>query len=428
MRINTPGNRSFPSPYDVEFSETSLSLTQGTDDDLKHLRRFALLESLELRGTKFTDQVLLELRQLPALKTLVLSFPHLTSAGLKEVAELKHLEELTIIGGRAIDDEILGSLSNLKSLRSLKLEHTEITGTGLGHLAALPQLENLALRGSALTDDGLTHLRDLTQIRSLNLSGDQLSDKAIEPLENLTALEQLSIARYVPPSGNVGHPQRAQIARDGMPFQRGLQQLRSLSLEGLDITDEALRSISQLKSLQKLKCSSGFSDGPELQELDNLCRLPELRELAIYLNNIAPGGLAKLKGCRSLETLHVSCPSDTHLLALSTLTQIKELNVSGEFTNKGLAGVAGLTGLKRLNLYGNYTDAGVEHLKELVLLEELALGADYRQSRRLTDDCLPNLLGLKHLLRLTFERTKVTDIGVRKLKQSLSPKLSISRR
>lgn len=92
-----------------------------------------------------------------------------------------------------ISDDILRDLSQCSHLRTLNLDHTEITDRGLEHLAAQKNLESLSLVGTKVTGDGLRHLAALTHLRILWLSDTAISDHGLEHLTILKNLEQLTI-------------------------------------------------------------------------------------------------------------------------------------------------------------------------------------------------------------------------------------------
>ena len=86
-----------------------------TDPDLKILKEFEGLQTLDLANSRITDVGLKELKGLKGLKWLGLNGTRITDAGLKELKELKGLE-------------------------MLRLDHTQITDAGLKDLKqALPE-------------------------------------------------------------------------------------------------------------------------------------------------------------------------------------------------------------------------------------------------------------------------------------------------
>lgn len=108
---------------------------------------------------------------------------------LRKSPELGYLT-LTRTG---ISDDILRDLSQCPHLRTLNLDHSEITDRGLEHLAAQKSLESLSLVGTKVTDDGLRHLTALAHLKILRLSDTAINDHGLEHLTILKSLEQLTI-------------------------------------------------------------------------------------------------------------------------------------------------------------------------------------------------------------------------------------------
>lgn len=92
----------------------SLSETNVTDDDFKHLRRFWNIRDLYLRNTR------------------------VTSDGIGSLSRLTTLETLNI-SNTSIDDGAIRSLSQLKNLTTLNVHGTNISSLGIDRLRlALP--------------------------------------------------------------------------------------------------------------------------------------------------------------------------------------------------------------------------------------------------------------------------------------------------
>jgi hypothetical protein len=68
-------------------------------------------------------------------------------------------------------DDDLGVLCELRGLRALVLNGTQVTDDGLGAVAGLPRVKELTLRGGNFTDAGLRHLEAMRGLRLLRLWG-----------------------------------------------------------------------------------------------------------------------------------------------------------------------------------------------------------------------------------------------------------------
>jgi internalin A len=98
--------------------EVGLGDTKLTDADLKELKAFAGLTSLDLARTQVTDLGLKELKNLKQLTRLVLCRTKVTDAGIVELKDLKQLKELFLRGTEVTD---AGVADLQKALPSCKI-------------------------------------------------------------------------------------------------------------------------------------------------------------------------------------------------------------------------------------------------------------------------------------------------------------------
>ena len=85
-----------------------------------------------------------------------------------KTAAFSNLEDLSLIGQRAIGDKGVSFLADLRLL-SLDLSRTGVTDAGLLYLTKMP-LQTLLLRGTRVTDQGLIKIH-LLPLESLYLEG-----------------------------------------------------------------------------------------------------------------------------------------------------------------------------------------------------------------------------------------------------------------
>ena len=179
---------------------------------------------------------------------------------------------------------------------------------------------------------------------------------------------------------------------------RGLHQLSTLELSGLDITDAALENIAGCTTLQEL-----YLDGTQItdQGLKVVQKLTNLEVLALQKTKITSAGLAHLAG----------------------LKQLRVLNLSGcAITDDGLKHLAGLAALDTLALPDTQvTGAGLAHLKSLDRLRVLNLNHD-----AIDDAGLEQLMEHAELRMLYLKKTPVTAPGVKALDDAV-PGLAIYR-
>ena len=90
-------------------------------------------------------------------------------------------------------DGILVSLAELKSLKAVNLDDTQVSDAGLAHLVELKSLEGVSLNNTHVSDTGLAHLAELKSLTGLCLQDTQVSDAGLPHLAELKSLESLDL-------------------------------------------------------------------------------------------------------------------------------------------------------------------------------------------------------------------------------------------
>jgi RND family efflux transporter MFP subunit len=152
--------------------------------------------------------------------------------------------------------------------------------------------------------------------------------------------------------------------------------------------------------------------------LECLKGLSQLRSLSLHGVEVTDAGLQNLKGLTQLQSLDLERTkvTDAGLEILKGFAKLQSLNLFGtSVTDAGLRYLDGLPNLQPLDLsHTKVTDAGLEHLKGLTALQTLSLA-----STDVTDAGLLHLKGLTNLRMLNLSYTRVTDAGVRDLRKAL---------
>ena len=173
-------------------------------------------------------------------------------------------------------------------------------------------------------------------------------------------------------------------------------------------------------------------DGPQVTD-DTLALIAKLPYVKYVSLNSATGitdiGLAHLARMHNLEgvTLFSNRITDTGVVHLTGLTQLKILWAGGWITDSSLEHISKLEGLERLKIDGatRITDRGLAQIAKLDNLQRLHLGGGAKSSAnpqdytRITDGGLVTLYGLKNLEFLSLNTTEVSQAGIDKLKESL---------
>jgi Leucine-rich repeat (LRR) protein len=155
-------------------------------------------------------------------------------------------------------------LAQLPKLTSLSLEFDDWDNFPLECLAKLPQLQVLDLVNH-IADVDLSHLETLTDLRSLSVTSDQMSEDGLRSIGKVRSLEHLSI-------DNEGF---LSFSGAAISYLCALTSLRHLKLVACDVQD--LHAVAQLSSLEILHV--GANDG--LLDLLPLAQLPRLTKLTI---------------------------------------------------------------------------------------------------------------------------------------------------
>jgi hypothetical protein len=151
--------------------------------------------------------------------------------------------------------------------------------------------------------------------------------------------------------------------------------LQSLGIGELDMTDDHLRSLSNLENLVSLSCESWEQVTDE--GLQHLGQIRSLKAVRLSNSGVTDAGLEHLSGLHQMGVLFlegtvVEGPGFVHL---KTLPNLGELFLSGsKFSDDGLAHVAESPDLSSLHLNGTaVTDRGLEHLSRTPQLRRLSL-------------------------------------------------------
>jgi hypothetical protein len=174
----------------------SLSCTDITDEDLRHIAGMTQLTGLGLSRTRISN--LEHLRNLTALDRLNLDGTAI--ADLEPLTRLIGLQELWLTDV-PVHSETVQALSRMEDLHYLALTNTPLTDAGLAHVAGLSQLDKLLLSGTQVSDAGLVHLACLTKLTELQLHRTRVSGTGLAHLAGLTELNSLTLDSLVVDNG-----------------------------------------------------------------------------------------------------------------------------------------------------------------------------------------------------------------------------------
>ncbi|MBL8792498.1 MAG: hypothetical protein JNM56_01195 [Planctomycetia bacterium] len=179
----------------------TLDLNDGlTDARLAMLTGLGALEYLQTNRAQLTDDGCKPLAKLQSLRTVKFFHPgkEFSGAGLVHLADLPHLQQLTVAGSLAFNDDGLAAVAQLTRLQDFRTWHAGGTDEGVKKLKDLPNLKGLNL-GQRLTykapasptDETLALLVELKSLETLQLSEARLTLSALQKLKQLPALKKL---------------------------------------------------------------------------------------------------------------------------------------------------------------------------------------------------------------------------------------------
>ncbi|XP_063062726.1 uncharacterized protein si:ch73-173p19.1 isoform X2 [Engraulis encrasicolus] len=343
------------------------------------------LQKLVLNSYSYaTNELLRQLRAFTALKHLSLvNSPLITDSGLSVLSSLSKLQYLNLSSCSKLTDCCLQYITGLKCLSFLALDQTKISDSGLVlYLRSAPSsLVQLSLNQTAITEATLAELPSCTpQLRLLSIKHTKVA--------NVSALADLC-------------------------------SLQTLHLDGTSVREDSLQSLANHASLFVLSLAGiPVADGNHTLELIADLSLTQLT----------------LPGRHSV--------TDSGLLFLSRLVMLSELDLTDytQVTDQGVTHLAALTRLKKLSLCNTQvSDTGLLSLASLQELLDLCLDRCAVSSRGVARliTRLPHLQvlglastpvgdsvvrrGLIHcpeLLKLNLSRTRITDHGLKFLRQT----------
>jgi len=254
------------------------------------------------------------------------------SSDVMTILEVETLEALSI--QHAIADELPARRIVFPNrLRELDLEiKGQVAPQHLDGIAELDQLRYLTL-GVTVSDADIRWLDRLTRLRSLNLMHTGITDQSLHRIGSLLSLRELRLGRR--PVMKTSEPWQlrqkdgkqeptARLRRVGYwDLELGNVKIISGETDGSEITDQGLKQLEPLKSLEILELSRcAISD----ESLDSIASLQGLRELYLDGTPITNDGLSGLISLSELHTLGLAQTSIT-LDGLKSLTELPSLQL-----------------------------------------------------------------------------------------------------
>ncbi|NQV23854.1 MAG: hypothetical protein HQ518_05745 [Rhodopirellula sp.] len=306
-----------------------------------------------------------------------------------------------------ISDSSLAQLASspeaAAAITEIDMHGAGVSGHGLSFLKALPNLETLNASGLPVSPDSLTVIGKSQSLKNINLSNSGANDLVISELSQIPHLQSLNLdGTQVTGGSATGFGSMLELtdlslantaADDQVVAGLASLPLRNLNLVRTRITNAALASILEIKTLESLNVSFCGVTGEGFKGFNK----SNLKVLAVGETGFGVEGLVAIKGMASLENLNIYAAG---------LVEHKLANVFRTFPK-----------LRILNAGKNaVTDAGmVVFFKGHKTLEELLLYGN----KGITDNGLAALIGVKTLKLLDVSDTSCGAAGGNALKAKL---------
>lgn len=361
------------------------------------------------------------------------SFKHNREVSLICIENLRHLPMLThlYLEYSNLDDSMTAPMGDLKRIKHLSLNGTNITRETMRQVGKLTTLESLNLRALAhhkdgIGDDGLSELAPLDQLRVLNLTMNMdISPTGFHVLENLTSLRSLYLTDTRFDQRSVGYLtklKRLSVLHtpDLSPFK--LRAISHLPIRILNCGKLESRDVEHLTRFKNLEALPSHPDHYiDDTNLRHLTKLTKIKTLSLSEGSVSDHGLIRLPELPHIESLTITTNGSDYPEiksdGLKRLTQFKNLRhltlVALKVDDEFLEAIGNLQKLETLELqYLPITGIGFQHLRN-ENLHHISL-----EGSKIENETLGYLSQLPKLKNLELHDTPVNNEGLRALSSS----------
>ncbi|XP_021378787.1 uncharacterized protein LOC110466558 [Mizuhopecten yessoensis] len=310
----------------------------------------------------------------------------ITDAGLKPLVVLKKLKHLDLSSCKQLSNKCLAAIIEFKCLTALSLEETGVTDTGMiEYLTSCPTcLQHLNLNKTQVTEKLIPHLKDLPVLKSLYLEHTQVS--GLSGVQDLNTLETLDIAHTSIVTDSmlcVCHSRTLQCLgishTENINGDQALQYIKDLRLHAINLpsrvttTDRGMSFIANFQ-LTTLDLTNYINVGDE--GMSHIGKISSLRKLMLANTKITDQGMFLLEGLSNLEVLYLDKTnvSDQGAAVIKSFPGLRELSLSSTCITSALLQESTLNrciNLTKVNLSRtSVTERGVQiiQMPSLVLL------------------------------------------------------------
>ena len=258
-------------------------------------------------------------------------------------------------------------------------------------------------RGLTIDDSQLASLVRFPRLRAVRLGGTAVTDEGMKTIGQIASLEDLDLRDCA-------------ISDDGLAHLVSLGRLKALRLSGksgvCSVSDDGMVHVAKLGNLKLLAVDFLWISEDGIKSIVGLKNLEELYMAETTIGNEAVLLFAQFPKLTKLRIARNQIDA-SGVADLAKLQHLQELDLSecAQLLDDATGPLAELKKLKKLNLWRlNISDAGIQPLKGLTALESLNL-----DNTRLSDEGMAYLSGLTNLTFLHLGSTQITDAGLNSL-------------
>ncbi|HEY9793290.1 MAG TPA: protein kinase [Candidatus Obscuribacterales bacterium] len=328
------------------------------------------------------------------------------------------------------DESLRTGWQRMLNQQKLYLNKTQVTDFGLNFVALILPLQELNLNSTAVKN--LSPLQKLRYLQQLDVGTTGVNDKSLPPIVKLP-LRQLIVAND-------------DITDQGVKTIAQIKTLDHLDVAGTNITDNAAGILATLPNLHvwildRTKITDAFAERMPTEQptylalnstgltnkglLQLTSRLPNLQGVSFGDSATDDKSVDILCSVRNLHQVYLNktCANDTTVKKFSQLKHLETLGLDeGSISSAGVEHLKQTPSLQQLQLnYDQISDATVHTISSLHGLHSLSLVGN-----PITDASLPDIAKLTNLTSLDLSDTKITAdrlTALRPLKQLQSIRL-----
>jgi hypothetical protein len=387
-----------------------LARTPVTDAGLAHLAGLANLRRISLWGTEVTDAGLRHLAGKPRLEALDVHETKCTQACLAPLTPAARMK--TLVFSFEVDDRGIDQLVRLANHCPGHLTCRDATLAGLRKLRRLRGITDLSLSGTDIGAEEAQSLLDIGGLTRVFAQQGSLDGAGLRVLRSSPSLQYLQLVETKAPI--------AEVIEQYAPKLRRLQAIHDdfrVTTVGpyADVVILKSGSPCDLSTLSQARGLEALTVGSEVQSGDkvDLSLFTNLKEL-IWLAPLQDRQLEQLSRLTGLRQLTLGgAGRDLTIAAIEPLGRLSQLRVlrlqDYRLTDGHLAFLTGLTELRELDLSGNTLQGRcLPAFQKLPHLACLTLN----RCENLDPANLRHVVGCQTLRRLDLQRTSVSDAGL----------------